>query len=89
MDEIGSIESAITYAAKLAELEDYKVEYYGEELSPKDLLLKELIDNFDVSVGEPRVLRAIIDLTQLYETLMGIQEPKALLTCENCLVDFD
>ena len=89
MDEIGSIENAITYAAKLAELEDYKVEYYGEELSPKELLLKELIDNFDVSVEEPRVLRAISDLTQLYETLMGIQEPKALLTCENCLVDFD
>ena len=89
MDEIGGIENAITYAANLAELEDYKVEYYGEELSPKELLLKELIDNFDVSVGEPRVLRAISDLTQLYETLMGIQEPKALLTCENCLVDFD
>ena len=53
------------------------------------ILLKELIDNFDVSVGEPRVLRAISDLTQLYETLMGIQEPKALLTCENCLVDLD
>ena len=65
------------------------MDYYGEELSPKELLLKELIDNFDVSVGEPRVLRAISDLTQLYETLMGIQEPKALLTCENCLVDFD
>ena len=89
VDEIGGIENAITYAAKLAELEDYKVEYYGEELSPKELLLKELIDNFDVSVEEPRVLRAISDLTQLYETLMGIQEPKALLTCENCLVDFD
>ena len=89
MDEIGGIENAISYAANLAELEDYKVEYYGEELSPKELLLKELIDNFDVSVGEPRVLRAISDLTQLYETLMGIQEPKALLTCENCLVDFD
>ena len=89
MDEIGGIENAISYAAKLAELEDYKVEYYGEELSPKELLLKELIDNFDVSVEEPRVLRAISDLTQLYETLMGIQEPKALLTCENCLVDFD
>ena len=73
----------------MAELEDYKVEYYGEELSPKELLLKELIDNFDVSVGEPRVLQAISDLTQLYETLIGIQEPKALLTCENCLVDFD
>ena len=89
MDEIGGIENAITYAANLAELEDYKVEYYGEELSPKEMLLRELIENFDVSVGEPRVLRAISDLTQLYETLMGIQEPKALLTCENCLVDLD
>ena len=89
MDEIGSIDNAITYAANLAELEDYKVEYYGEELSPKEMLLRELIENFDVSVGEPKVLKAISDLTQLYETLMGIQEPKALLTCDNCLVDFD
>ena len=40
VDEIGGIENAITYAANLAELEDYKVEYYGEELSPKELLLK-------------------------------------------------
>ena len=89
MDEIGGIENAITYAANLAELEDYKVEYYGEELSPKEMLLRELIENFDVSVGEPKVLKAISDLTQLYETLMGIQEPKALLACEDCLVDFD
>jgi|TARA_A100001011_G_scaffold146054_1_gene154150 protease-4 len=89
VDEIGGIENAITYAANLAGLEDYKVEYYGEELSPKEMLLRELIENFDVSVGEPRVLQAISDLTKLYETLMGIQEPKALLTCKNCLVDFD
>ena len=89
VDEIGGIENAITYAANLAELEDYKVEYYGEELSPKEMLLRELIENFDVSVGEPRVLQAISDLTKLYETLMGIQEPKALLTCKHCLLDFD
>ena len=89
IDKLGSIDDAIDSMVTKLELEDYKVEYYGEELSPKELLLKELIDNFDVSVGEPRVLRAISDLTQLYETLMGIQEPKALLTCENCLVDFD
>ena len=88
MDEIGSIENAITYAAKLAELEDYKVQYYGEELSPKEMLLRELIENFDVSVAEPKVLQAINDLTKLYETLMGIQEPRALLTCENCLIGF-
>ena len=89
VDEIGGIEDAISYAVNLVELEDYKVEYYGEELSPKELFLKELIDNFDVSVEEPRVLQAISDLTKLYETLMGIQEPKALLTCMGCLVDLD
>ena len=89
VDEIGGIENAITYAANLAELEDYKVEYYGEELSPKEMLLRELIENFDVSVGEPKVLQAIHYLTKLYETLMGIQEPKALLTCKHCLVDLD
>ena len=32
VDEIGSIEDAIAYAAEMAELEDYQVEYYGQKL---------------------------------------------------------
>ena len=89
VDEIGGIDDAITHAANMAELEDYQVEYYGEELSPEELILKELLENFDVSLGEPKVLSALHGLASLYETLTGIQEPKALLTCENCLVDLD
>ncbi|MDB9967538.1 signal peptide peptidase SppA [Gammaproteobacteria bacterium] len=89
VDEIGGIDDAITYAANLTELEDYQVEYYGQELSPEELILRELLENFDVSLGEPKVLSALNGLADLYETLTDIQEPKALLTCKDCLVDLD
>ncbi len=89
VDEIGGIDEAIAYAANMAELEDYQVEYYGQELSPEELILRELLENFDVSLGEPKVLSALNDLADLYETLTDIQEPKALLTCKDCLVNLD
>ena len=89
VDEIGGIDDAITYAANLAKLEDYQVKYYGEELSNAELILKELLENSDVSFGEHKVMSALNDLATLYETLAGIQEPKALFTCTDCLVDLD
>jgi len=89
VDKIGGIDDAITYAANMAELKNYQVEYYGEELSPEELILKELLENFDVSLGETKVLSALNGLADLYETLSDIQEPKALLTCKDCLVNLD
>ena len=89
VDEIGGIDDAIAYAANLTELEDYQVEYYGQELSPEELILRELLENFDVSIKEPKVFSALNGLADLYETLTGIQQPKALLTCEDCMVDID
>ena len=89
VDEIGGIDDAIAYAANMAELEDYQVEYYGKKLSPEELIIKDLLENFDVSLGEPKVMSALNGLADLYETLTDIQEPKALLTCEDCLLDLD
>ena len=89
IDEIGSIDDAVAYAANLAELEDYQVEYYGQKLSPEELIIKELLENFDVSISEPKVLSALNGLADLYETLIEIQQPKALLTCQDCMVDLD
>ena len=89
VDEIGGIDDAIDYAANIAELEDYQVEYYGQELSPEELIIRELLENFDVSIEEPKVFSALNGLADLYETLTGIQQPKALLTCEDCLVYLD
>ena len=89
IDEIGGIDDAIAYAVNMAELEDYQVEYYGQELSPEELIIKELLENFDVSLGEPKVLSALNGLADFYETLTSIQQPKALLTCEDCLINID
>ena len=89
VDEIGGIDDALTYAASLAELEDYQVEYYGQELSPEEMILKELLEQLDVSIGEPKVLSALDGIARLYDTLIDIHEPKALLTCKDCLVDLD
>jgi len=63
--------------------------YYGQELSPEELIIRELLENFDVSIGEPNILSAFNGLADLYETLIGIQEPKALFTCKDCLVELD
>jgi len=89
VDEIGGINDAITYAAKISELEDYKVLYYSEAPSTEELILEELIENFDVSIGDTKVLSALNGLGSLYKNLIGIQEPKALLTCNECLVNLD
>ena len=89
VDEIGGIDDDIAYAVALTELEDYQGEYYGQELSPEELIIRELLENFDVSIKEPKVFSALNGLADLYETLTGIQQPKALLTCEDCLVYLD
>ena len=89
IDEIGGIDDAITYAANMAKLEDYRVEYYREKLSPEEMIIKKLLENSDTSPKESKVLLALNGLAKLYEELTRIQVPKALLTCKDCLVDLD
>ena len=89
VDEIGGIDDAIAYAAKITELEDYQVEYYGQKLSPEEQIIKELLENFNISIAEREVLSALSGIANLYEALIEIQEPKALFTCQNCMVSFD
>ena len=89
IDEIGGIDDAITYAANMAKLEDYRVEYYREKLSPEEMIIKKLLENSDTSPKESKVLLALNGLARLYEELTRIQVPKALLTCKDCLVDLD
>ena len=74
---------------KMADLEDYQVEYYGQQLSPEEIIIKELLDSFDVSIKEPEVLTALSGLSKLYSEYTDLKQPKALIACESCLVDID
>ena len=38
---------------------------------------------------EPKAMSALNGIADLYETLTEIQQPKALLTCQICMVDLD
>jgi len=89
VDELGNVDDAINYAVQMADLEDYQVEYYGQELSPEEIIIKELLDSFDVSIKEPEVLTALSGLSKLYSEYTDLKQPKALIACENCLVDID
>ena len=89
VDEIGGIEEAIKYAANMNELKDYQVEYYGDELTYGEKLIKKLHNNSEISQREPSVLSALDGLVGLLETFISIKEPKALFTCMDCLVDLD
>lgn len=45
IDELGTLEDAIAAAAKLAEVEDYGIDYVEPTLSPKELFWKEFFGN--------------------------------------------
>ena len=53
------------------------------------MFLKELLEDLEVSLAEPSVIYVLDGAAELYETLVDINEPKALLTCKDCLVDLD
>ena len=89
VDELGNVDDAINYAVQMADLEDYQVEYYGQQLSPEEIIIKELLDSFDVSIKEPEVLTALSGLSKLYSEYTDLKQPKALIACESCLVDID
>ena len=89
VDEIGGIEDAILYAAQISEAEDYKVKYYSQELSPEELFIKELLENFDIAIKETQTFSTLSGLREMYDALVGIKKPQVLLTCEICLIDIN
>jgi len=89
VDEIGGIEAAINHAVTQTEVEDYQVNYYGQELSPEEMIIQELLKNFNISAVNPTTFSMFNSLVGVYENLVGIKKPQVLLTCEVCLIDLD
>ena len=89
VDEIGSINQAITHAAKLSELAEYEVVYYGQEISFEEKLVSELLKNAGVSIQIPEVFSAVDGMLKFYESLIEISNPEVLLTCGGCVVQLN
>ena len=86
IDRIGGITEAIDFAAEMAQLKDYSVDYVVPEVSPIIAILEQLPiniikhENSFWSSFAKRFEAAMSDLN-------NIRSPKATVTCSQCLIE--
>jgi protease-4 len=89
VDEIGGIHEAIAHAAELSELAEYEVVYYRQEISFEEKLVNGLLKNAGVSIHTPEIFSAVDGMLKFFESLIEIQSSQVLLTCKDCLLEFN
>jgi protease IV len=86
VDELGTLEDAVAYAASQADLDEYRVDYVTKPVSPAIALLR----RFSVSAGmgpgsSYQTFAARMD--SLFTLFGDISEPKATVMCAECMVE--
>ncbi len=86
IDQLGTMEDAVVHAARLAELDDYRVHYTVQPMSPAI----ELLRRFSITAGQSHA-RSInlfaASATRLMETLDNLSQPRATVMCTVCSVE--
>jgi protease-4 len=86
IDQMGTMEDAIEYAAAQAELEDYRITYVVKPVSPAMALLRRFaIATGSVSSGSYNLFAELA--ARLMETLDNISQPQATVMCTVCSVE--
>ena len=86
IDQLGTMEDAIEYAAAQAELEDYRVSYVVKPVSPAMALLRRFaIATGNVTHGSFNLFAA--QAARLMDTLDNISQPQATIMCTVCSVE--
>lgn len=70
VDELGDLEDAIEGAAKLANIDDYKVKFIKRELTEKEQFIKNLLDNAELS-GSVKALGSEAPANPMVKALTG------------------
>lgn len=86
IDELGTMEDAISYAALQAELDDYRVDYVVQEVSPAIALLRAFSRSATGGVVAPYNIFSD-RVAKLQAVLEDLGQPKATLLCSHCLVE--
>jgi protease-4 len=84
VDELGGLHDAIETAAQLADLDEYEVEHIATPLSTQQLLLRQLINNAQITghVSDNPLFSALSDAWNLFNSLNDPGHSYAL--CEAC-----
>ena len=86
IDELGTAEEAISHAAELAGLGDYRVNHLEQDVSP----LIELLRSFGLSSrvqADSYGLGFAARLGQLFAAFEDLSQPKASVMCADCLIE--
>ena len=62
VDEIGDLNDAIESAAKLADINEYRIITYKKELDPIDIFISEILDNFDIKINIGKRTKQLLSL---------------------------
>ena len=82
IDGLGGLSEAVAAAAELAELPDYGVKRFTPPLSPRDVLIQQLMDSAQSSV--PTRLAGV--LNEAWNAAEALNDPQhAYAICETCL----
>ena len=87
IDELGTMEDAIAYAAEAASIDDYRVNYVTKPISPAFALLRQ----FDLSVSsavDGNLTTAAEHIVNAMQGLEGLNAPQATVMCTVCVFDF-
>jgi protease-4 len=86
IDELGTMEDAITYAAGQAELDKYRVNYVVKEVSPAIALLRTF--SLGATGGVTSSYSVFSDrVAKLLAVVEDLGQPRATLLCSHCLVE--
>lgn len=86
IDELGTLEDAIAYAASEADIDRYQVDYVTKKIPPAFALLRRLTIRSDV--GLDRTYQSFAGRVKtLFDLLAGINQPRATIMCTDCMVE--
>jgi protease-4 len=86
VDELGNMEDAIAAAAGLAGLEDFRINYVVQEVSPGFALLRRFTAS--LSGGTPGASESLSRKTvRFLASLEGLSQPRATVLCTRCTVE--
>ena len=86
IDELGTMEDAISYAAAQAELDKYRVNYVVKEVSPAIALLRAF--SLGAAGGVTSSYNVFAErVAKLLAVVEDLEQPRATLLCSHCLVE--
>ncbi len=86
IDELGTFEDAISYAATQAGIDEYRVDYVTKEISPSVALLRRFSLSLGLGPGSSYQTFAA-RVQSLLNIFSDISEPKATVMCTECMVE--